>query len=115
MPAAPRFARREDGRDQRIEPLQRQYGGSIRRSRPSSGWPGGPAAAGITLSVPALRPRLLCGLCARRQRRRDSTRTTTDVRECTAMNRTLALSLAVAAACATLGAQQSGLTSDTIK
>ena len=31
------------------------------------------------------------------------------------MNRTLALSLAVAAACATLGAQQSGLTSDSIK
>src|SRR4029453_9569960 len=31
------------------------------------------------------------------------------------MNRTLALSLAVAAACATVGAQQSGLTSDSIK
>ena len=32
-----------------------------------------------------------------------------------AMNRTLAFSLAVAAACATVGAQQSGLTSDSIK
>src|SRR5262249_3553845 len=32
-----------------------------------------------------------------------------------AMNRTLALGLALAAACATLGAQQSGLTSDSIK
>ncbi len=32
-----------------------------------------------------------------------------------AMNRTLALGLAIAAACATLGAQQSGLTSDSIK